>query len=80
MEIREDRSDESDTYGDDGSDSEIEYGLVSHKIDLISLSRQSFEAELSEIEDDETFEYDAQDEYEEPYHDMVISEGSEDDQ
>ena len=38
MEICEDRSDESDSYGDDGSDSEVEYGLVSHVIDLLSLS------------------------------------------
>ena len=71
MEICEDRSDESDSYGDDGSDSEVEYGLVSHKIDLLSLSRQSFKAELSDAEHDEIFEYDAEDEYEEPYHDTV---------
>ena len=80
MEICEDRSDESDSYGDDGSDSEVEYGLISHKIDLLSLSRQSFEAELSEAEHDEIFEYDAKDEYEEPYHDMVSFRDSEDDQ
>ena len=47
MGICEDRSDESDSYGDDGSDSEAEYGLVSHKIYILSLSRKSFEAELS---------------------------------
>ena len=80
MEICEDRSDESDSYGDDGSDSEVEYGLVSHKIDLLSLSRQSFETELSESELDEIFEYDAEDEYEEPYHDMVSFRDSENDQ
>ena len=80
MEISEDRSDESDSYEDDGSDSEVEYGLVSHKIDLLSLSRQSFEAELSEAEHDEIFEYDAKDEHEEPYHDMVSFKESENDQ
>ena len=80
MEICEDRSDESDSYGDDGSDSEVEYGHVSHKIDLLSLSRQSFEAELSQAEHDEIFEYDAKDEYDEPYHDMVSFRESENDQ
>ena len=80
MEICEDRSDESDSYEDDGSDSEVEYGLVSHKIDLLSPSRQSFKTELSEAEHDEIFEYDAEDEYEEPYHDMVSFRDSENDQ
>ena len=80
MEICEDRSDESDSYGDDGSDSEVEYGLVSHKIDLLSLFRQSFKTELSEAEHYEIFEYDAEDEYEEPYHDMVSFRDSENDQ
>ena len=80
IEICEDRSDESDSYGDDGRDSEVEYGLVSHKIDLLSLSRQSFEAELCEVEHDEIFKYNAEDEYEEPYHDMVSFRDSEDDQ
>ena len=80
MEICEDRSDESDSYGDDGSDSEVEYGLISHKIYLLSLSRQSFEEELSEAEHDEIFEYDAEDEYEEPYRDMVSFRKSENDQ
>ena len=75
MELCEDRSDESDSYGDDGSDSEVEYGLVSHKIDLLSLSRQLFEAEH-----DETFEYDAEDEYDKPYLDMVSFRESEDGQ
>ena len=79
-EICEDRSDESDSYGDDGSDSEVEYGLFSHKIDLLSLSRQSFKTELSEAEHDEIFEYDAEDEYEEPYHDIVSFRDSENDQ
>ena len=78
MEICENRSDESASYGDDESDSEVEYGLVSNKIDLLSLSRQSFEAELSETEDFETFEYDAKDEYEEPCHEMVSFRESED--
>ena len=71
MEICEDRSDERGSYGDDGSDSEVEYGHISHKIDLLSPSRQSFKTELSEAEHDEIFEYDAEDEYEEPYHDIV---------
>ena len=80
MEIREDRLEESDSYGYNGSDSEIEYGLVNHKIDLLSLSRQSFEAELSEAEDYEIFEYDSEDAFEEPYHDMMSFGESEDDQ
>ena len=45
----------TELYKNDGSDSEVEYGLVSRKIDLLPLSRQPSEEELSEIEDDETF-------------------------
>ena len=38
------------------------------------------EAELSEVEHDEIFEYDAEDEYEGPYHDLVSFRESENDQ